>query len=90
MTQAPPEPATTARMPTYTRYVPAKLSGVLHWGIWDRLLGGYCTLDENGLRTPLEWKTKEEADEWLYICRTRWLWCQARGCHEVPEEWNGI
>lgn len=85
MTQLLPETASEALPRTFTRYAPAKLSGVLHWGIWDHLLGGYCTLDENGLRTPLEWKTKEEADTWLYECRVKWR----SGLVDAPEGWAG-
>jgi hypothetical protein len=67
------------------RYLPAALSGELHWGIWDRELDSWCSLHDGGVFLPLEWKTKEEVEAWLYLCRMTWR----SGLVDSPEGWDG-
>jgi hypothetical protein len=85
MTQALPERASDALPRSFTRYVPAKLSGVLHWGIWDHTLGAWCTLPNGAHREPLEWHSREEAEVWLYLCRVAWR----MGLVDAPDGWAG-
>lgn len=54
------------------RYAVRQLSGVLHWGIFDRHMGAWCSLPYGTSLLPLEWKTAEEAEAWLYACRVVW------------------
>lgn len=85
MTQSLSETTSTALPGSSSRYVAAALSGVLHWGIWDRSLSAWCSLNDGGVFVPLEWKTKEEAQAWLYLCRVKWR----NGQVDSPEGWEG-
>jgi hypothetical protein len=62
-----------------------QLSGPLHWGIFDRHMGAWCTLADGTCLLPLEWKTAEEAQVWLYLCRVAW----GRRLIPAPDGWNG-
>lgn len=86
MTQLLPEKAADAIPGSYTRYAPAPLSGVLHWGIFDRTLGAWCTLKVGSALVPLEWKTEDEAEIWLFQCRSLWR----MGLVDPPDGWNGL
>lgn len=41
--------------------------------IYDRVLRGYCTLSDGSNLLPLEWRSYEGAQAWLFQCRTAWL-----------------
>lgn len=69
---------------TGRRYVPKRLSGALHWGIFDTHLNGWCSLLDGNAFVGLEWKTKEDAQVWLYLCRVAW----GNGLVPPPEGWN--
>lgn len=69
----------------YPRYVPAKLSGALRWGIWDRTEGAWCALADGGVFIPLEWQARQDAEVWLYLCRLAWR----SGLVDAPDGWNG-
>lgn len=70
------------------RFSVRQLSGVLHWGIFDEQLNGWCTLPTDNSKAPalvpLEWKTPEEALVWLYLCRRAW----ASRAVPAPEGWE--
>lgn len=85
MTQAAAPEAPTEPARPVQRYVVRPLSGPLHWGIFDQHMGAWCTLDDRRCCTPLEWKTAEEAEAWLYLCRVAW----GNGLVAPPEGWYG-
>lgn len=66
------------------RYAVGKLSGALHWGIYDQHLGAWCSLAEGTCQIPLEWHSRDEAELWLYLCRVAW----GNGLVDAPEGWN--
>lgn len=85
MTQVAPERAPQTPSGPVQRYAVRQLSGPLHWGIFDRHMGAWCSLADGGCFLPLEWKTAGEADVWLYLCRVAW----GRGFVPAPDGWNG-
>jgi hypothetical protein len=67
------------------RYIVRRLSGPLHWGIFDTALNDWCRLKiDAGWFVPLEWKSAEEAAIWLYLCRVAW----GGGLIAAPDGWN--
>lgn len=67
------------------RYVVRRLSGPLHWGIYDQHMGAWCSLAVGpGCFEPLEWKSADEAVLWLYLCRVAW----GAGLVKAPDGWN--
>jgi hypothetical protein len=85
MTQVAPEDILRAPSRPVQRYVPAPLSGALHWGVFDTVMGGWCSLAYGSCLLPLAWHSKEEAQVWLYLCRVAW----GSGLVDAPEGWNG-
>jgi hypothetical protein len=85
VTQVAPERAPQAPTRPIQRYAVRQLSGALHWGILDRHMGAWCSLADGGCFLPLEWKTAEEAQVWLYLCRIVW----GSGLVEPPQGWYG-
>jgi hypothetical protein len=50
-----------------------RIRPALHWGIYDQHMGAWCSLAVGpGCFEPLEWKTAQEASQWLYLCRVAW------------------
>lgn len=86
MTQAiAPNPPADPPRPSQ-RYTARQLSGVLHWGIYDNHLADWCSLAVGTCYLPLEWKTRGEAETWLYLCRVAWM----RDLVPAPEGWNTL
>lgn len=72
--------------PKAQRYKIRPLSGRLHWGIFDQHMGAWCSLGIGpSCFLPLEWKSRCEAELWLYLCRVAW----GGELVPAPDGWNG-